>query len=82
MLGYAKHGKPVYLALAMAGTVVLSALSWHLLESPLMKAKNWTPWPVRKLKERAAARAAAHDPLVAPSPESAPAAEKPPRVSA
>ncbi|MBV6696421.1 acyltransferase [Kitasatospora aureofaciens] len=81
MLGYAKHGKPVFLALAMAGTVVLAALSWHLLESPLMKAKNWTPWPVRKLKERSAARvAAAADPLTAPQP--APAAEEPPKVSA
>lgn len=82
MLGYAKHGKPVYLALAMAGTVVLSALSWHLLESPLMKAKNWTPWPVRRLKERAAARATAADPLSAPESASEPAAGKPPKVSA
>ncbi|MET8697634.1 acyltransferase [Kitasatospora sp. NPDC004723] len=58
ILGYAKYGKPAYLALAMAGTVALAALSWHLLESPVMKAKNWTPWPVRRLKERSAARAA------------------------
>ncbi|MBV6696422.1 acyltransferase [Kitasatospora aureofaciens] len=56
ILGYAKYGKPAYFALTMAGTVVLAALSWHLLESPVMKAKNWTPKPVRKLLERRLAR--------------------------
>lgn len=50
LMGYAKYGKPVFLLLALAGTVVLAALSWHLIESPAMKLKNWTPWFVRKLR--------------------------------
>ncbi|MEV7778099.1 acyltransferase [Kitasatospora sp. NPDC088351] len=52
MLGYAKHGKLVFLACALAGTVVLAALSWHLIEAPAMKLKDWTPGPVRRLKDR------------------------------
>lgn len=55
LLGYAKYGKPVFLLLAMAGTVALAALSWHLIESQALKAKNWTPWFVRRLKQRASA---------------------------
>ncbi|MFF3216456.1 acyltransferase family protein [Streptomyces sp. NPDC002886] len=54
LLGYAKYGKPVFLLLAMAGTLVLAALSWHLIESPAMKLKNWTPWFVRRLQQRGA----------------------------
>ncbi|MCX4691827.1 acyltransferase [Streptomyces sp. NBC_01408] len=50
LMGYAKYGKPVFLLLALAGTVALAALSWHLVESPAMKLKNWTPWFVRKLR--------------------------------
>ncbi|MEV6684708.1 acyltransferase [Streptomyces sp. NPDC051130] len=50
MLGYAKYGKPVFLLLAMTGTVALAALSWHLIESQAMKLKNWTPWFVIRLR--------------------------------
>nr|WSX51227.1 acyltransferase [Streptomyces sp. NBC_00974] len=59
MLGYAKYGKPVFLLLAMAGTVVLAALSWYLIESPAMKLKNWTPGFVRKRRGDTAPAAAA-----------------------
>ncbi|CAM5486453.1 hypothetical protein SAVIM338S_03369 [Streptomyces avidinii] len=58
MLGYAKYGKPVFLLLALAGTVALAVLSWYLIESPAMKLKNWTPGFVRKRLGAGAAPAA------------------------
>ncbi|MFB6620291.1 acyltransferase family protein [Streptomyces sp. NPDC085524] len=74
MLGYAKYGKPVFLLLALAGTVVLAALSWHLIESQAMKAKNWTPWFVRRLQQRKPAEATrAPAAKSGTEPESAPA---------
>ncbi|MEV7183029.1 acyltransferase [Kitasatospora sp. NPDC093102] len=53
-LGYNAHGMRVYLPLSLAGTVVLAALSWYLVEKPALKAKDWTPRPVRALAERRA----------------------------
>jgi peptidoglycan/LPS O-acetylase OafA/YrhL len=79
MLGYARYGKPVFLALALAGTVVLAALSWHLIESPMMRLKDWTPPPVRRVKERRAAGRSDENPVTVnaladePRPVSAPA---------
>ncbi|MFD7263780.1 acyltransferase family protein [Streptomyces sp. NPDC059874] len=72
LLGYAKYGKPVFLVLAMAGTVVLAALSWHLIESQAMKLKNWTPWFVRRLKQRGSAPAV-EESKPRSEPESSPA---------
>ncbi|MGW6862281.1 acyltransferase family protein [Streptomyces xanthophaeus] len=66
LMGYAKYGKPVFLLLAMAGTVALAALSWHLIESPAMKAKNWTPWFVRKLRREPGVPAQQSAPAAAP----------------
>ena len=92
LLGYAKYGKVEFLALAMAGTVILATLSWYLIESPMMRLKNWTPWPVRKLLERrqrtlaAGAAAAAPPTAAAPTAPTAgteePQAVRPPTVSA
>ncbi|MFI9328019.1 acyltransferase family protein [Kitasatospora sp. NPDC052868] len=69
MLGYAKHGHAVYLALALAGTVVLAALSWYVVESPMMRLKDWTPWPVRRLK---AVAARGSEPVVIPHQQERP----------
>lgn len=68
LLGYAKYGKPVFLVLAMIGTVALAALSWHLIESQAMKLKNWTPWFVRRLQ-----RTEPPAPALRPEPEPEPA---------
>ncbi|WP_411101536.1 acyltransferase family protein [Streptomyces sp. cmx-4-9] len=82
LTGYAKYGKPVFLLLAMAGTVVLAALSWHLVESPAMKAKNWTPWFVRKLqREPAAADRPGTAPGPIPGPDGADGAARPEQSS-
>ncbi|MDR3035996.1 MAG: acyltransferase [Kitasatospora sp.] len=62
MLGFVKYGKLGFLACALAGTVVLAAISWYLVESPAMKLKNWTPRPLARRQERRAAAAAAADP--------------------
>jgi peptidoglycan/LPS O-acetylase OafA/YrhL len=85
LLGGAKWGPLVYIALSLAGTLVLAIPSWHLVEKPAMKAKDWTP---RKLRRHAApdtvspdgttaARpgpqpAPAHDPAPQPAPDDAP----------
>ncbi|WP_052707175.1 acyltransferase family protein [Streptomyces rubellomurinus] len=86
MLGYAKYGKLGFLACALAGTVVLAALSWHLIESPVMKLKDWTPGPIRRLKARKAAPAAAQDTAQdtagAPTERREAEAVRPPTVSA
>ncbi|MFE4638217.1 acyltransferase family protein [Streptomyces sp. NPDC056773] len=77
LMGYAKYGKPVFLLLAMAGTVALAALSWHLIESPAMKLKNWTPWFVRRLQQRGDAGAKQPEAQAQPAvgePEPSPAA--------
>ncbi len=37
-----------YIAISAAGTIVLAALSWHLVERPAMSLKDWTPWFVRR----------------------------------
>ncbi|GAA4853143.1 acyltransferase [Kitasatospora terrestris] len=55
MLGFVKYGKPVYLATALACTVVLAAFSWYAIESPAMRLKDWTPRPIARLKARRAA---------------------------
>ncbi|MFC5640576.1 acyltransferase [Kitasatospora cinereorecta] len=81
MLGYAKYGKPVYLLAAMAGTVVLAALSWHLVESPAMKMKNWTPRIVRRIKARSAAASPAAQ-AAAEQPQGAAEQKPSPTVSA
>ncbi|MQS12706.1 acyltransferase [Streptomyces kaniharaensis] len=52
MLGYARYGKLGFLGCALAGTVALAALSWHLIESPAMRLKDWTPGPISRLKAR------------------------------
>ncbi|MEV0532235.1 acyltransferase [Kitasatospora sp. NPDC050463] len=52
LLGYARYGTVGFLACALAGTLVLAALSWHLVESPAMRFKDWTPGPVARLKDR------------------------------
>ncbi|MCJ0875820.1 acyltransferase [Streptomyces sp. AP-93] len=77
LLGYAAYGKPVFLLLAMAGTVLLAALSWHLIEAPAMKLKNWTPWFVRRIRQRGHATAQPQPQPAPPAvgePEPAPAA--------
>jgi peptidoglycan/LPS O-acetylase OafA/YrhL len=43
LIGGAKWGPFVYIALSLAGTVLLAVPSWHLVEKPAMSAKNWTP---------------------------------------
>uniref|UniRef100_A0AAU2JNW9 Acyltransferase n=1 Tax=Streptomyces sp. NBC_00049 TaxID=2903617 RepID=A0AAU2JNW9_9ACTN len=78
LLGYAKYGKVGFLVLAAAGTLVLAALSWHLIEAPAMKLKNWTPWFVRRLQQRGSApeadrRTSADEPKPQTEPEPAPA---------
>ncbi|MFF3598739.1 acyltransferase family protein [Kitasatospora indigofera] len=65
MLGFIKYGKLGFLGCALGATVVLAAFSWYVVESPAMRLKDWTPWPVRRLKAR---RGAAQD---APSAVSA-----------
>ncbi|WP_051836046.1 acyltransferase family protein [Streptomyces sp. NRRL WC-3742] len=86
MLGYAKYGKLGFFACAITATVVLAALSWHLVESPMMKLKDWTPGPIRKLKARYGApvpQAAAEAPAGAEQAHSRePEAVRPPTVSA
>ncbi|WP_354641043.1 acyltransferase family protein [Kitasatospora camelliae] len=82
MLGYAKYGKPVYLLCAMAGTVVLAALSWHLIESPAMKLKNWTPWFVRRLKQRSQERRQVSEPVAPTTDKAARQQQDAPAVSA
>ncbi|MET9852906.1 acyltransferase [Streptomyces sp. NPDC006450] len=70
LLGYARYGKPVFLLLAMAGTLLLAALSWHLVESQAMKLKNWTPRFVRGPGRRGST-------AVRPRPEPRPAVGEP-----
>nr|BFD91768.1 acyltransferase [Kitasatospora sp. Xyl93] len=55
-LGGNAYGMKVYLLLSLAGTVVLAALSWYLVEKPALKAKDWTPRPVRALAARRASK--------------------------
>ncbi|MFJ4678802.1 acyltransferase family protein [Kitasatospora sp. NPDC088783] len=43
MLGFARWGHLRFLAVALAVTWVLAALSWHLVESPLLRLKDWAP---------------------------------------
>lgn len=43
LVGGAGAGRWVYIALSLAATSVLAALSWHLVEKPAMSLKDWTP---------------------------------------
>jgi peptidoglycan/LPS O-acetylase OafA/YrhL len=38
-----RYGFPAYIALSVAGALVLAALSWHLVEHPALTLKDWTP---------------------------------------
>ncbi|MGW4812050.1 acyltransferase family protein [Kitasatospora cineracea] len=57
MLGFVKYGKLGFLACALAGTVVLAAFSWYVIESPVMRLKDWTPRPLTRWQERRAVAA-------------------------
>lgn len=56
-----RWGLPVYTLLALLGGLAMAVLSWHLVERPAMRLKDWTP---RSLRRRAAPRpdAAAAEP--------------------
>jgi peptidoglycan/LPS O-acetylase OafA/YrhL len=41
--GGAGYGVAVFIALSAAGTLALAALSWHLIERPALRLKDWTP---------------------------------------
>ncbi|MGE5827968.1 MAG: acyltransferase family protein [Micromonosporaceae bacterium] len=57
LFGVARYGFPVYLAVVLAITVALAALSWHLVEERCLRLKDWSPrWWARRV--RRAARAA------------------------
>jgi peptidoglycan/LPS O-acetylase OafA/YrhL len=43
MLGGTRWGVPAYIAMSLAGTLLLAVPSWHLVEKPVMSLKNWTP---------------------------------------
>lgn len=36
---------------ATLATLAISALSWHFLEAPILRFKNWTPRPYRRLSQ-------------------------------
>ncbi|WP_441247814.1 acyltransferase family protein [Kitasatospora sp. McL0602] len=44
--GWTRWGLPVYLALAVIGTGVAAALSWHVVERPAMRLKDLDPYPL------------------------------------
>ncbi|MEU6078422.1 acyltransferase [Micromonospora sp. NPDC047074] len=41
LLGGAAHGLPAYVALSLAGTLLLAVPSWHLVERPALSLRTW-----------------------------------------
>ncbi len=71
VLGVQRHGMVVYLSLSIVVTFVAAILSWHLVEKPAMRLKDWTPPFVRRRAEeraRVAAVAADLPPAAHPAP--------------
>ncbi|MGO1316385.1 MAG: acyltransferase family protein, partial [Cellulomonadaceae bacterium] len=63
--GLQEHGWMVYHLVVVVVTHVLAYLSWHLIESPAMSLKNWTPrWLERFLSRLAPATALLRETLV------------------
>jgi peptidoglycan/LPS O-acetylase OafA/YrhL len=62
-LGVHHWGLLAYIAASAAATTVLAAASWHLVERPALRLKDWTPLPARRPPAApvAAARPATHD---------------------
>jgi peptidoglycan/LPS O-acetylase OafA/YrhL len=54
-----RWGFAAYIGLTLVSTVVLAALSWHLVERPAMRLKDWTPSLRRRRAEPPATRAPA-----------------------
>lgn len=53
MLNVPRWGLAVYTCLSLLGGLALAALSWHLVERPALRLKDWTPdygrpWPGRQ----------------------------------
>ncbi|MDT5025625.1 MAG: hypothetical protein QOE61_2051 [Micromonosporaceae bacterium] len=87
ILGVQRHGMAVYLSLSIVVTFALAILSWHLVEKPAMRLKDWTPPFMRPpAEERARAAAVAGDlpPAAhpAPAPSDPPVAAEPSTVAA
>lgn len=55
IFGVTRYGYPVYLGAAVAFSWVLAWFSWHLVENPALRLKNWTPAVGRRLRNRAVA---------------------------
>ncbi|MFD5088642.1 acyltransferase family protein, partial [Kitasatospora sp. NPDC058406] len=45
LLGFARFGVLGFFAAAMTATLALAAFSWHVVEEPAMRLRNWAPGP-------------------------------------
>ncbi|MBS2962027.1 acyltransferase [Actinocrinis puniceicyclus] len=52
MLNVPRWGLVAYTCLALLGGLALAALSWHLVERPALRLKDWTPAFARRWRER------------------------------
>jgi peptidoglycan/LPS O-acetylase OafA/YrhL len=75
LLTGARWGVLAYMGMSLAATVVLAALSWHLVEHPAMRLKDWTPRVPARWRRQPTAEAPPPD---APPPEAPPEIEPEP----